>query len=172
MTNLELRNRLMTDPDFGISFILANNPEAVINNLRGLDFNVDDVSDAFEAINELLERGNTEAVERALSVPMLTDEVDPATVVIVTDAAQGLRGGRKSTGSDNPWNVGNIFAGLATGYLAMINGRANPGVAQVNTTTGSGTPTPAKNNTTLYIIIALVVLAIIALIAWKAATKG
>lgn len=176
MTNEELRNRLLTDPDFGVSFIIGNNPEAVMENLRGLDFNVNTVEDAFEVINELLSIGNIDAVQRALSVPMLTDQVDPATVVVATGAAEALspKGRRKSTGAgtDNPWNVGNIFAGLATGYLAIINGRANQQVNQVTTgTTSGGGQTPTKDNTILYVIIALVVVALIALLVFKGLKK-
>jgi|GEM_PF-7092491 len=138
MTTDELKARLLTDPDYIFSYMLGNNPAAITANLRGLGFTIASDADVFNAINALLENGQDEQLRAAFSVPMLTDQVDPAEMVVVQQASQALGNvngmATKSASQDGGFDVGALFAGLATGALAYLNASGAGQVSQTSTT--------------------------------------
>ena len=175
-TITEIKGKLLTDPNFGISYIIGNNPDAVAKNLRGMDFAIGTTDDIYEAINTLIASGDYAQAEAALSVPMLIDEVDPAEVTAATEAASGLaprptaktKSALGASGEGGTWwNVANVFAGLAGSYLATLQGKGGGVVTPVDTPTPSN---PPKKEATVWPWV-LAGGAILGLVIW-AVVKG
>lgn len=126
MTGEQLRVRLSTDPDFIFSYIYGNNPDAVIANLRALGLTINNVDDVFRAINDLHASGADDKLIEAFSVAILTDQMSPAELAVVTDVLasqyQAQQGGpkRKVELSTEAW-VG--IAGLAVGLIGALSGK-------------------------------------------------
>lgn len=80
-----LRDRLLTDPSFIFHYIYGNNPDAVIENMRALGFSISSADDVFGSVNQLLEKGRTDLVHNAFSVPILTDQMDPTEIAMVKE---------------------------------------------------------------------------------------
>lgn len=84
------RQRLQGDINFAVSYILANNPEAVEERLRALGHSVSNVDDIWATLNEFLADGNLKDFREVLAVPMLTDGVDAAQSGVVLQVGQGM----------------------------------------------------------------------------------
>ena len=84
------RQRLQGDLNFAVSYILANNPEAVEERLRALGHSVSNVDDIWAILNEFLADGNMKDFREVLAVPMLTDGVDAAQSGVVLQVGQGM----------------------------------------------------------------------------------
>jgi len=157
----------LTNPDYIVGFIIANNPEAVADNLRGQGFIVSTPQDIVQALNALLERGDDALFEQALSVPLNEDRITPDELVVLAEQSDAMRrvagkGGAKST----DWNA--ILGGLAAGALYYLNSSGTNTVKPTDPNTAPPTP-PKKDNTALYvgIGIAVVVLIIILLLVFR-----
>jgi ABC-type antimicrobial peptide transport system permease subunit len=170
MTTDELKARLLTDPDYIFSYILANNPAAVTENFRGLGFTISSDTDVFNALNELLETGEDAKAIAAFSVPMLTDQVDPAEVVVVQQASQALGNvngmhtkSASQDGTGSGFDIGALFTGLATGALAYLNASgtnkvnqaATNGTAQTSATATAAAAAKATQQKTMWTIIGI-----------------
>ncbi len=88
MTLKTLRDQLVSDPNFRVNYIVANNPGAVEDKLRAMGFSISGVDDIWESLRELLEQQRTDELEEALTVPILTDDVDAAELAVVADVAK------------------------------------------------------------------------------------
>ena len=84
------RNRLQSDLSFAVSYILANNPERVEENLRGLGYSVSNTDDIWRELNEMLADGRIGEFKAVLNVPMVTDGVDAAQTGVVLQVGQGM----------------------------------------------------------------------------------
>lgn len=84
------REKMLTDVDYAVSYIVKNNAPAVADRLQTYGFSVSDDDSIFEALNELLSEGRLAEFREALSVPMRTDAVDPAQLAVVSDVAKGM----------------------------------------------------------------------------------
>lgn len=170
MTNPDLKTQLIADPSAAISYIVNNNPDAVIDVLRGYGFNIARFDDIEDALNTLLKRGENDKFLHALSVPFITENADPGEVIAVKDASIALNA-RAGKNVAKKFDVNALFAGLANGtltYLEQTDGKVN-----VKPDNGSGKgkdPEKPKSQTWLYIGIgaaALTVLIIILLLLRK-----
>lgn len=81
---------LQTDPDFGISYIIENNTPAVAQNLRSAGYSVSNERDIFEALNDIRAKGADDVFVAVLSVPYLTEGIDPAQTTILYQVASGM----------------------------------------------------------------------------------
>ena len=81
----------LTNPDYIVGFIIANNPEAVADNLRGQGFIVSTPQDIVQALNALLERGDDALFEQALSVPLNEDRITPDELVVLAEQSDAMR---------------------------------------------------------------------------------
>lgn len=88
MTLKTLRDQLLSNPSFVVSYIVANNPGAVEDQLRSMGYAPESPDAIFLALNELLEQGREEDFRRALEVPILTDGVDSAELAVLADVAK------------------------------------------------------------------------------------
>lgn len=106
MRIVDLRQALLTDASFGVSYIVENNMAAVADRLRGLGFRVSNVEDIFEALNELIAANERDKFIQALNVPFQGDGKDAAELAVVLEVSQGMgrasrivRGGPKAMSS-------------------------------------------------------------------------
>lgn len=153
MTYEQLKRGLATDPNFIFSFIYANNPDAVISNLRALGFPVENADDVFNAINQLHEQGETDKIASAFAVPILTDEMDPGTLAVIQEVASSqvaLANGKMQRKLDWDSATWAVVAGAAVSLIGAFTGK--PAVQQSN---AANTPPPPakKDNTGLYLAI-------------------
>lgn len=153
MTTEELRVRLSTDPNFIFSYIYGNNPDAVIDNLRGLGFIINNADDVFNAINELHERGDDNLLIQAFTVPLLTDQISPAELAVITDVMSGQQ--HATTGvqkrlqiSAETWTG---IAGLAVGLIGAFAGGGKP--VQQTSTTAAAPAAAQKDKTLTYVLV-------------------
>lgn len=100
------RERLMSDKDFAISYIVANNEVAVAEQIRALGYSVNTTDDIFALLNHMLTEGKMDEFRQSLSVPMRTEGVDPAQMAVVMEVAQGMRQMASEDGSTKmqPYN--------------------------------------------------------------------
>lgn len=165
----------LAEPNFGVAFMIENNPGAIADNLRGMGFIVSDSDGIVEALNTLLARGDGALFVQALSVPVVTDRLSAEEVAIVMEQgiAMGNIGGAPLKSTTQPgggFNVGAAFAGLAAGYLTYMS---TSGQQQVNPQQAAAqqTPAPQPTNYTPIIIGVLVVVAVIAVIYFLSKKK-
>lgn len=167
MTNADLKAQLMADPNAAINYIVNNNPDAVVDRLRGYGFNVAKWEDIGAALNEMLERGEKQKFIDVLNVPFITENADPSDVLAVKDAAIALNA-QAGTNVAKSMDVAALFGGLATGTLFYL-GQTGQQV-QVKPADGSQPPKPpAKDKTWLYVGIgvAVVVAIVVSIIILK-----
>jgi len=156
----------LTTPDYGVAYILANNPEAVADNLRGMGFIASDADGIVKALNELLAAGNSAGFTAALSVPIRLDRVTPEELAVVADVANGMAnasGQPMAKNSDGGFDVGALFSGLATGYLTYMSASGQQTVNPAN----PNPPAPPKpqDNTMAWVLgIAAVVVVIVVVV--------
>ncbi|HNA32689.1 MAG TPA: hypothetical protein PL010_14735 [Flavobacteriales bacterium] len=184
------RERVSTEPSFLVSYIVANNPEAVMENLQAEGQIVNDEADIFPLLNELLAEGKEKVVRRVLSVPVNTDNMSAAEMAVLMDITKGRQqangmlkksGESKEEDSDSGtgseggsfWNsaaFGSLLQGvfsLGAGYLS------SQGLYNVPTGATAGRTAQdeaaKKARTTRYILIGVAVLAVIAIgfFVWK-----
>jgi hypothetical protein len=171
-TNEQFRASLV-DPDFGVAFIIGNNPEDIGDNIRGMGVVCSTPNDIVQALNGFLEAGQGELFVQALNVPVRMDRLSPEQLVIVAEQAQAISnvaGKPLAKSAEGGFNVNALFAGLATGYLTFLNAS---GTAQVNPNAAAGAaapPAPKKDNTMAIVLggIALVVVILIVVAVVKA----
>lgn len=163
-TNEQFRASLV-DPDFGVAFIIGNNPEDIGDNIRGMGVVCSTPNDIVQALNGFLEAGQGELFVQALNVPVRMDRLSPEQLVIVAEQAQAISNvaGRPLVKSaEGGFNVNALFAGLATGYLTFLNAS---GTAQVNPNAAAGAAPPApKQDNTMTIVLGLIALVVVILI--------
>lgn len=160
MTTTELRTKLVTDPNFIFSYIYGNNPDSVIENLRGLGFVINNAEDVFHAINALHEEGRTADLQAAFTVPLLTDQLDPGELAVINEVITSKGGKQRRSSSDgsNGINWGAVAAS-AVGLIGAFTGQ--PVVQQQNANDATKKePEPAKSNTTTYILIGVAVVVV------------
>lgn len=166
MTNEQLRVKLATDANFIFSYIYGNNPDAVIENMRGIGVIVNNADDIFRAINELYADGRLYDLQQVFAVPIITNGMDPGELAAVQDVisaqAQAVNGGPiKKLSFDNlTWES---IGGLATGLIGALTGQP---VAPTSTT---APPLPAAatktdNTITIVAIAGGVILVVVVLI--------
>lgn len=113
MNTTTFRDMLLSNPDFAVSYIVANNEVAVAERLRGMDFSVGNAEDIFQALNHLLQDGRLGEFQYALSVPMLTDGIDPAESAVVLEVGSGMaRAVDAAAGEDAPVKIFDPTAGI------------------------------------------------------------
>jgi F0F1-type ATP synthase membrane subunit c/vacuolar-type H+-ATPase subunit K len=163
----------LQDPNFAVAVIIGNNPEDVADRLRNMGLIVSSADDITIALNALLDAGNYTGFRDALSVPLRADRMSGDEIAVlqqqVPSMVRAAGGDMKSTGQGqgNAFNLNALFAGLATGTLAYLNATGQQQV-QPGTAANAQQPAPAKDNTTMYIVIGVVVvLVIVAIIAFK-----
>lgn len=115
------RERLISDPDYAFSYIVANNFEAVADRLRALDYTIGNEGDVFDALNDLKEKQDWRNLTWAFSVPMLTDSVDSGQLAVVADVAAGLAQSGRAKNQPNP----DVFD--PTGGAGFTEGSGNGG---------------------------------------------
>lgn len=104
---------LLSNPDFAVSYIVANNEVAVAERLRGMDLTVGNSEDIFRALNTLLQDGRLSEFQYALSVPMLTEGIDPAESAVVLEVGSGMaRAVDAAAGEDATLKIFDPSAGL------------------------------------------------------------
>lgn len=127
------RELLMTSPDFATSYIVANNPVAVAERLRALDFTVSGPDEIFAALNELLQEGRYGDFQHALSVPMVTDNMDPAETAVVLEVGSGMaRAAQAAFDHDGPIKMSILPDGVEVPELAGPTAPAPGPAAQTN----------------------------------------
>lgn len=172
MTKEELRVKLATDPNYIFSYIYANNPDAVIDNLRGLGFVLNNVDDVFDAINALHERGDDAELVQAFTVPVLTDQMDPAELAIVQEVMSGqvqaVQGGPQASVKLDATSWAAI-AGLGVSLIGILSGKQ----MQPQNTAAPNQPsqTEKKSNTATYVLIGAVVVIVIVVVAFVVRKK-
>lgn len=170
MTDSELKSGL-TDPNYGVGYIIGNNPQPIAERLRDMGFVVSTPDDIAQALNALLQRGDGALFIQALSVPMMLDETDPAEAVIVADTARAMRrmAGAKSLGdaTAEDW-----FGGLAAGYLAVL--QSTGASVDPQTTTAVAPQATKPDNTLMYVLgaVGAVLIIVLVVMAVKAAKKA
>jgi len=98
MNASEQASALRTDPNYLVSFIVYNNPNAVADRLQGLGIATGaKPENIFAAINELLANGKVDQMIDVLSVPANTDYLDTTTQFALESAAKETR--RANAGS-------------------------------------------------------------------------
>lgn len=113
MQTSTFRDMLLSNPDFAVSYIVANNEVAVAERLRGMDLTVGNSEDIFRALNTLLQDGRLSDFQYALSVPMLTDGIDPAESAVVLEVGSGMaRAVDAAAGEDATLKIFDPSAGL------------------------------------------------------------
>lgn len=134
------KDQLTSNLDFAVSYIVANNPEAVVNNLRGLDFMVgDDPATIFGALNELLAAGEWDIFQQALNVPMVTQGVDAAQMAVVLEVAQGMHQMSKNAGGAKTWDVEHVgYAAETPDEYVPSHGSSASGGASSGAAPGTG----------------------------------
>lgn len=139
----------------------------MIDNLRGLGFVLNNADDVFNAINALHEQGDDALIVQAFSVPLLTDQMDPAELAIVSEVMSGQMprsgGAQRSVEMDaSSWAA---IAGLGVSLIGILSGQP---VQQQSTTnpTNTATPTTATktDNTTTYVLIGAAILVVVVVI--------
>jgi hypothetical protein len=170
-TNEQFRASLV-DPDFGVAFIIGNNPEDIGDNIRGMGVVCSTPNDIVQALNGFLEAGQGELFVQALNVPVRMDRLSPEQLVIVAEQAQAISnvaGKPLAKSAEGGFNVNALFAGLATGYLTFLSAS---GTNQVNPNAAAGAkpPEPKQDNTMAIVLvgIALVVVILIVVAVVKA----
>lgn len=101
------RERLASDPNFRVSYIVSNNEVAVAERLRAEGFNVSTSDDIFRELNALLAAKEYRVFNHVLSVPMRTDGLSAAELAVVMEVGQGLRQAHSAEGStkSNPYGI-------------------------------------------------------------------
>lgn len=167
MTSKDLKTQLIVDPDAAISYIVFNNPEAVADRLRGEGFTIATEADYGEALNALLAKKAFDKFENALSVPFLTEGVDPGEVLAVKDAAIALNA-KAGRNVNKSLDVGALFAGLATGTLLYLQ-ESGQGTVNVGPSDNKPPAPPEKDNTWMWIGIGIgvVILTVVVIVLVK-----
>lgn len=164
-TNEQFRASLV-DPDFGVAFIIGNNPEAIGDIIRQMGVVCSTPQDIVEALNGFLAGGQGELFVQALSVPVRMDRLSPEQLVIVAEQAQAISnvaGTPMAKSADGGFNVAALFGGLATGYLSFLQLSGG----QVNPTAAAGAaapPPPPKKDNTMAIVLGGIALVVVILI--------
>lgn len=107
------RERLSGDPNYAISYIVANNTAAVVDRMRQVGLSVSSEEDIFQAINDYLADGEYDKVAFVLSVPMVTDGVDAAQMAVVLDVARGMA---QAANPDGQLKSFNEYGGAGSAY--------------------------------------------------------
>jgi len=172
ITLSEFRQALL-DPNYAVGYIIANNPEAVADNLRNMGFIVSTPDDIIRALNALLERGDQALFIQALTVELNQERVTPEEMAVIAEQADAMlrAAGQKSTGAaqGGNFNWAALMGGLATGALFFLNSSGQNQVNPTNPTNPNTPPPPPKSNAGLYIGIGIgvVVLIIILLLVFR-----
>lgn len=150
----------LSDPDYALGVIIANNPEDVADNLNNNGFTVSSHQDIADALNELLDRGDKELFRQVLTVPIRQDRMPSEQVAIVATQAAGMT--RAAGGQAKSFDVNAAFGGLATGVLSYL---AATGANQVNPNSAAAPKPPEeKDNTMLYVGIGVGAILLIVLV--------
>jgi len=191
------RERVSTEPSFLASYIVANNPEAVLENLQAEGQIVHDADDIFPVLNEMLSEGKQKAVQRVLSVPVNTENLSAAEMAVLMDLskgqaqANGMRNKSAKAGEDaeDDADDGTGSSGQSfwnsTAFGSLLQGVFNLGAGYLssqglyNVPTGGEAARAAsdeaakKSRTTRYIIIGVVVvvIAVVAYVLLKSKSK-
>jgi len=179
MTLKTLRDQLLSNPHFVVSYIVGNNPGAVEDRLRAMGFTISTEDDIFETLNELLRDGRTEEFREALTVPILTDGRDAAELAVLADVAKANMQATSPDGQmpmaksiQGPWSQGPMGAtseaddgssstsfwntqaasGLLSGLFNLGAGfMTSQGLYQ--TPTNNVAPPPAKKSNTMWVVV-------------------
>lgn len=167
----QLRIDLST-PDYGVAYIINNNPEEVADRLRAQGFIVSDADGMADALNELLAAGNTSGFRQALSVPVRLDRISPEEIAVLTETAVAMAnaGGEPITkNSDGGFNVAALFGGLATGYLSYLTLTGQQQVNPQAPNTNQQPQQPRQDNTMAWVlgIAAIVVVVVVVVMLTK-----
>jgi hypothetical protein len=163
-TNEQFRASLV-DPDFGVAFIIGNNPEDIGDNIRGMGVVCSTPNDIVQALNGFLEAGQGELFVQALNVPVRMDRLSPEQLVIVAEQAQAISNvaGRPLVKSaEGGFNVNALFAGLATGYLTFLSA-SGTGV-NPNAAAGAAAPKAPEEDNTMAIVLGVIALVVVIII--------
>lgn len=167
----DLKEGLMTDPNYAVQFLIENNSPAIIERLQSMGFTVSTPDDVYEALNAMLEQGQRDRFLDALNVPLQTDTLDDAAATVALNAASGfLRGtpgAKKASGGEGiGWD--DVGVGLATGVLAMLgaggnNRLAQPDAAQQEAMRRAMDEAAAKQRaqTTMIVVVLIVVVVLV-----------
>lgn len=155
----------LSDPNYALGVIIANNPEDVADNLNNMGFNVSNFDDIANALNALLEKGDKQKYIDALSVKIRQERMSPQEIAIVTQQGAAMMQVAGGTAKSFDWNA--AFAGLATGTLTYLSATGGNRVAP--TTPAATTPPKPADNTGMWVGIGIgvLVLIIILIIALK-----
>jgi hypothetical protein len=166
MTDANLKNQLANDPGFAIGIILANNPEEVVDRLHGIGYRVSSADDCWAAIKDLIAKGDTKNLKYCLSVPFIGERADPELAAAIGQVSGSMV--QKSSNGETI-DAADIFGGLATGILYTLNGSSG----NLNRPTGTGTApvAPAKDNTMLWVLSGLAVVAIVLILVFALRRK-
>lgn len=161
----QLKDRLLTDPGYVFQYIYGINPDQVILNLRALGFRISNVDDVMDAVDQLYQRDEADTLIHAFTVPMLTDQIDPAEVIVAQEVAIALNATTGSGGPKKKIDINSVLGALAAGATAYlgIKGATNAAAAP------TPAPPPKKDNTTTIALIAggAVVLIVILILVLK-----
>lgn len=168
---IEMFRQNLATPDYGVAFMIANNPEDIADNLRSQGFIVSDADGIVQALNELLATGNSAGFRSALTVPVRTDRLTSEELAVLAEVSSGMAnatGEGLPKNSDGSFNVSALFGGLATGYLSYLS---LAGQNQVNPQAPKPEePKAATDNTMAWVLgIAAVVVVIVVVVML---TKG
>lgn len=137
----------LSDPNYALGVMIANNPEAIADNLNNNGFIVSDHQGIADALNEILDRKDYALFKQVLSVPIRLDRMGPEEVNIVTTQAAAMT--RAAGGSAKSFDLNAAFGGLATGVLTYL---AATGTTAVDPNGAKAPPKPPeKDNTMLYV---------------------
>jgi hypothetical protein len=89
LTPAQIAEKLKTDFDYLVLTIIKNNPTAVYKNLTALGFEVNNVQDAFQSIQQFAANGLDEKVKQALNVDYIyrpdNDELTEAIQILAAE---------------------------------------------------------------------------------------
>lgn len=167
----------LSDPDFAVGFIINNNPEAVAERLRSMDFIVSDADGIVRALNQLLAEDQGQRFVDALSVPVNIDVLSAEELAVLGQqsiAMANVAGAKSNNMKDEEggFNWGALFGGLAQGTLFYLNstgqGQVNPQAGAAN---AAANPPQAKDNTLWWVlgsVLLIIVVVAIIIIAKRA----
>ncbi len=165
LTQQQFREGL-SDPDFAVGFIINNNPEAVAERLRSMDFIVSDADGIVRALNELLANGDGARFIQALSVPVDTSTLSAEEQVILGQQSLAMANvaGAKSNNikDDGGFNWGAVFGGLAQGTLFYLDQTGQATVdPQAGATNAAAPPAASSSNTMWWVLGGVLLVAVI-----------
>ena len=160
---------LRSDASYIVSLILENNPFGVIANLNNLGYtNVSDENSAFEQLNELAISGDINILIEALSVEFLPENLPSQYHAGIYEVAQeNLKQPTlkfQFLGQEmGATNILGAVAGALNGLTGAGSNGLNRPVMQTNGFTNNGLNTVPTNrsNTTVWIVVAVVIIAVL-----------